>query len=210
MFPDNFLYFRAKVKSEVGHVTFVNVNYYNLVNENEDSKVLPCNHKMDHHFDSILYEAVNNQLELEFGCTLPFLPDLQSKQRPNASVPICSSDKDHLKKVYSTYLYGIKVGQNTLVEKPCTGMEITPGWAFLGKNSHPDKASIKIYLKSTVVTKHSVLDYNNTSMLADIGGYLGLLLGVSVVNISVLINKFVLGLLNPRKVKDYESTRFKK
>ncbi len=53
-----------------------------------------------------------------------------------------------------------------------------------------DKAYIKMYVKSTVKTKKTVYDYTFLSLFAEIGGYTGLLLGVSFVNLTILIDRF--------------------
>ena len=50
-------------------------------------------------------------------------------------------------------------------------------------------AFIKMYTKSTVRVKKTVLDYTWLSMLAEIGGYTGLLLGISVVNLTGVIDR---------------------
>ena len=49
-----------------------------------------------------------------------------------------------------------------------------------------------MYLKTTARSKKTVLDYTWLSMVAEIGGYTGLLLGVSVVNFTYLVDKFLL------------------
>lgn len=53
-------------------------------------------------------------------------------------------------------------------------------------------AHVKMYLKTTARSKKTVLDYTWLSMVAEIGGYTGLLLGVSVVNFTYLVDKFLL------------------
>ena len=47
-----------------------------------------------------------------------------------------------------------------------------------------DRAYIKLYIKSTVKFKKSVPDYTFLNMIAEIGGYEGLLLGITIVGIS--------------------------
>ena len=60
----------------------------------------------------------------------------------------------------------------------------------------PDnQAYIKLYIKSTAKVKKMVYDYTVLSLIAEIGGYTGLLLGVSVLNltsvVNILSNKFL-------------------
>lgn len=73
---------------------------------------------------------------------------------------------------------------------PCSTMEVFLGLPFGGEED-PDTSYIKMYIKSTVKVKKTVLDYTWLSMLAEIGGYTGLLLGISVVNITNVVDKVV-------------------
>ncbi len=54
-------------------------------------------------------------------------------------------------------------------------------------------------MKSTVKMKKTVLDYTWVSMLAEIGGYTGLLLGVSVVNVTSYVDKLILRYCRKKK-----------
>jgi len=49
---------------------------------------------------------------------------------------------------------------------------------------------LKVYLKSTVKVKKMVLNYPFLSMAAEVGGYSGLLLGISLLDVNKLIDKF--------------------
>jgi len=51
--------------------------------------------------------------------------------------------------------------------------------------------SLQVYVKSTVRMKRTVLDYTWVTMLAEIGGYTGLLLGVSVVNVTSYVERLM-------------------
>ncbi len=54
--------------------------------------------------------------------------------------------------------------------------------------SGPREGYLKVYMKSTTKVKRSVLDYSWVSMVADIGGYVGLLLGISLVHVNSVID----------------------
>jgi hypothetical protein len=54
------------------------------------------------------------------------------------------------------------------------------GGTYSAAAGAPELSQIKIYLKTTVKSKRTILDYTWRSMVAEIGGYSGLLLGVSV------------------------------
>ena len=68
------------------------------------------------------------------------------------------------------------------------------GLLFEGQGTE-NEAYIKIYLKSSVKSREFVPDYTFLSMLAEIGSYTGLLLGVSLVHITSLIDRIFVRLM---------------
>ena len=80
-------------------------------------------------------------------------------------------------------------------------MEIFLGVPFVSKEEDNTWAYLKIYLKSAVKTKSAVLDYTFLSLVAEVGGYVGLLLGVSVVKITVNLNTFCAQYLQRRWIE---------
>ena len=62
---------------------------------------------------------------------------------------------------------------------------------FYGNPSSDEDAYTKLYIKSTTKVKEMVLDYDFLTTVAEIGGYTGLLLGVSVVNITIIFEKLI-------------------
>ena len=79
-------------------------------------------------------------------------------------------------------------GQKELCERPCSNIEVFSGLPFVSPYEN-ERAYMKLYLKSTTKIKKMVLDYTPISMFAEIGGYTGLLLGVSFMNITQLLDK---------------------
>ena len=71
---------------------------------------------------------------------------------------------------------------------PCASMEINFGLPTVSENMNPDMAYIKFYFKRTTKIKMTILDYGFVSMFAEIGGYTGLFLGVSVREIVAYLN----------------------
>ena len=57
----------------------------------------------------------------------------------------------------------------------------------------PETAYMKLYLKSTTKVSRLVVDYTWISLLAEIGGYTGILLGISVMNLTGLLDKLFNG-----------------
>ena len=76
--------------------------------------------------------------------------------------------------------------------QPCSTMDISLGYPILSTNQVPKEASMKLYFKSMVTVRKSVLTYNFTSMLAEIGGHIGLLLGFSLLDLTRIIDHFLI------------------
>lgn len=74
-------------------------------------------------------------------------------------------------------------------ERSCSTIEVLTGLPDRGVID--DVGYIKIYLKSTTKVKKAVLDYQWVTMIAEIGGYTGLLLGISLVNLTNVLDKFI-------------------
>ena len=63
-----------------------------------------------------------------------------------------------------------------------------------------DTTSIKFYFKSRTKIKNLIYDYTLQEVVADIGGYTGLLMGVSAVNIAVHINKIIVKFISKMNI----------
>ena len=184
------IHFQSKVYSNSGESVFLDFVYDITVNAifRENTRDLRCDKSLDTTFDATLYERINTKLEDDFNCTVPFLPEFISKYSQNTT-PICREANTSIS-AFKLYDYLRSSGQSTLCDSPCAGMEIFLGVPFVSTEKDSTWAYIKIYLKSAVKTKSAVLDYTFLSLVAEVGGYVGLLLGVSVVKIAVNLNTF--------------------
>ena len=60
-------------------------------------------------------------------------------------------------------------------------------------NGYDNEAYIRFYMKDEIEIKKSRLSYTEVSLLAEVGGYVGLLLGASLMDIaSLLVRLFVI------------------
>jgi len=64
------------------------------------------------------------------------------------------------------------------------------GLAFISPYEDEERGYIKMYFKNRTKRKRTHLDYTLRTMVAEIGGYTGLLLGVSIVHVTSLLDKF--------------------
>ena len=68
-------------------------------------------------------------------------------------------------------------------------MEVNFGVLFSDNDRNDEKSYMKIYLKSSVKFQQTIYDYTLLSLLAEVGGYMGLLLGVSLADITILFKR---------------------
>ena len=141
---------------------------------------------MNTKYDETLYHNLANILQSEFNCTVPFLPD-----DPYNWVPICK-DPEIRSKAYKRYDLLKRNNGNKVCKNPCSTIQTYFGLFFKDPKYVGNKAYLKIYLQSMTTIKRSVMDYDAVDMVADIGGYTGLLLGMSAIHVSKLIFKAML------------------
>lgn len=70
---------------------------------------------------------------------------------------------------------------------PCMGVSFSP-MNYGNTNLYIDEAYVKMYLLSVVKVQTSYWSYPIISLLAEVGGYLGLLLGMSLLDITKIID----------------------
>ena len=160
---------------------FIDISYELTIDTLEEESTLPCNSDMNFKLDDCLYEKMTKQLMKDFGCTIPYLPNLHN-------YPICNPDENGLA-ASKQYKEMKENGQRALCQKPCETTEVFSGMASFD-HTEEDLAKMKIYLKTNTKVKKSVLDYSWLTMVAEIGGYTGLLLGISLVNVNSVLDKF--------------------
>ena len=144
-----------------------------------------CDQRMDESFDATLFNRINQDLENKFNCTVPFLPYFKSELTGHET-RVCREENKSME-ASKRYDYLRSSGQSSLCPSPCEGMDIYLGLPFISK-AESNFTYIKIYLKSSVKIKSIVYDYTFLSLVAEVGSYVGLILGISVVNIALNIN----------------------
>ena len=76
---------------------------------------------------------------------------------------------------------------------PCARIDISLGIPKVDvKDNNKNEAYIRMYPKAQIKMKTTVLYYDFTTLVADIGGYAGMFLGLSVIDIVRIMNKCIL------------------
>ena len=192
----------------LGKLYFIDLVYTISDNTLEQESRIPCTSKHNFTFDDCLYRKINGAMMNKFGCTVAFLP-------PNSTSDLVCRNKNETEIEDFMKFYGhiSSNGQRNFCQMPCSTMEVSffnyfssssNSWYFSPKvflgllfegHGKENEAYIKIYLKSSVKSREFVPDYTFLSMLAEIGSYTGLLLGVSLVHITSLIDRIFVRLM---------------
>ena len=77
--------------------------------------------------------------------------------------------------------------------KPCATMGVYFGFPIIGNNTRdPELAYVKLYFKTQINVRRSFLDYTSLSLFGEVGGYIGLLLGFSFLDLTFFTQKIML------------------
>ena len=75
---------------------------------------------------------------------------------------------------------------------PCVSMQVRfGGLDGTTDNGNENETYVKFYIKDQIQVRESNLSYTEVSLLAELGGYIGLIIGVSMMDIATLIDKMI-------------------
>ena len=189
---------------EIGYKVFVDIDYELVVNTLGGKNVLSseqitCNNNMGKAFDDAFYETANLELEEKYGCTIPFLPQVRSLDSEEI-LRICESDEVG-QLAFKTYE---DIETEMLRNVPCTRMDVSLGMPHVSHDAARTNGSVPykgygtdetafvlFYFKPTIKVKRTILEYDYYTLVAEIGGYVGLFIGVSLAESSVALISFL-------------------
>ena len=91
--------------------------------------------------------------------------------------------------LYFCILAGIFYGDNVKgCYRPCDYMDVSFGYPSIYDNE--EDSSLTFYFKKSIPVRESHLAYPQSSLFAEIGGYMGLLLGFSILDFAKVVNLF--------------------
>ena len=74
--------------------------------------------------------------------------------------------------------------------RPCDYMDVSFGYPSIYEISDDNDSSLTFYFKKSIPVRESHLAYPQSSLFAEIGGYMGLLLGFSILDFTKVVNLF--------------------
>ena len=137
----------------------------------------PCNAEPEFDKDFCSQDAFEKKALEKYGCTSPFGPNKDK---------ICR-DQENGSKVMELYSQIFRNLTNNC-HSPCSFVS-TKGIKIMEQDSSYGYVMMMFKENIKVIEAHHL--YSTLSMIAEIGGYVGLFLGVSVNQISVLMNSFL-------------------
>ena len=186
----------------LGQKVFLDFVYDLSVNTLEDLDEHACNPEMNHHYDTTFYELIANENEKHFNCSVPFHPPITSRITKN-TIEICNNS-DTGKKACENWSNSMSAGPQTPKNKPCARMDIFLGLPFIDSEQPDHEASIRIYIKSDVKVKSVIMYYDFTTLAAEVGGYIGMFLGISLVDFTIICNSALFKVVSMKLKQKYQ------
>ena len=179
----------------LGQRIYIEITHELSVNTLQDMEGNVCNPGMNEVYDEVFYRAVSEKNEKELGCSTPWEPARTSKIT-GRELEICN-DTEQGKAAVATLRNWIPGSDDSLESeyKPCSVFDIAFGLPQVDDTeNNQNEAYIRIYLKQKIKVKSVVLYYDFTTLFAELGGYIGLFLGMSLIDFTLLFNVGLLAL----------------
>lgn len=170
-----------QVFTELGKRLYLDIMHVLNVNSVGHLKKQRCNPLLNLEFDDVWYQRVARENDRMFGCSVPWHPITYSKVTKK-KIQICNDSSTGLKALKHMRL--LHDSHMFLDSTPCANFEFFLGLPMIDNmDNDRNEAFIRMYLKNKIKIKTMVLNYDFTILAADIGGYAGICLGVSAVDI---------------------------
>ena len=148
-----------------------------------------CNEEMDYNYDANFYSTVAHENEKRFNCSVPFHPPIKSNTTGKL-IEICKTSSLGIKAYNNRWKVYSKMSQIQNY-KPCAWIDVTLGMPHVSQDHQKEGAFIRLYFKSHLKIKSIISYYDFSSLIADVGGYTGMLLGISLIDLTVQFNNLL-------------------
>ena len=145
-----------------------------------------CNSEMNLKFDEEFHKIASNENTNKYGCTVPFHPSISfTKEGENSK--ICENET--LGILAFNYYDALRSSSWSPELTPCARFDIFIGLPDIDDTDNKnEEATIKLYMNTDIKVKSIVLYYDSTTLVAQIGGCVGMLLGISIVDVVKTFN----------------------
>ena len=163
---------------------------YNFAIKHESYEVLdyggdPCNNEQNYSKDLCADVAIQTESINKIGCTTPFGPDKNQ---------ICR-ERNESRAARSIYHHGFNNMRNPTYAgciNPCSFFSITTTGANVNDHDALDNCRADFNFREIIKESKGYLIYSKLSLIAEVGGYVGLFLGFSINHITNLIEFLVM------------------
>ena len=153
-----------------------------------------CNPKMNLNFDDEFYRHISEENGSQFGCSIPFHP------------PVNSTNTGKITKICDNATQGIQAFTHydesrdsvwTPEFTPCAVFNIFFGLPSIDDTGNNNaEAYIRLYMKTDIKVKSIVLYYDSTTLISQIGGCAGILVGISILDIVKTFNASFISMIH--------------
>ena len=138
----------------------------------------------------MFYKKIAKENKKLYGCSVPFHPQFFEKVS-GEEIKICDNVTAG-SKAHANFR-GSRDARLSAGDTPCAEFDIFLGLPFIDNEDNDVKeAFIRLYIKSKIKIKRIVIHYDLTTFAAEIGGYIGMVLGVSLVDLAVKFRSVLL------------------
>ena len=164
-----------------------------------------CNGDMDSNYDEEIYKMIANKNSESLNCSVPFHPPIRSDMTGKL-IGICNNSNLGMK-AYENYDEALRIGPQIPKYKPCSSMDVVLGLPLIALDQDGNEAFIRFYFKSHVKVKSIILYYDFASLVADLGGYIGMLLGISLIDLTLKFNSILVKVIKTKLKHNYEGPK---
>ncbi|XP_059098535.1 uncharacterized protein LOC131892719 [Tigriopus californicus] len=166
---------RSRVDVDTGHFVKIAVNHEVVQLLGDDGSCV--NVKID--YDTCIYQTLRDLMLAQVGCTVPWLPD-------KSKICIVEEDRKNVTVIYQAN----RRNQKNICPNSClfTNMYFGPPVTGMANEEESNIGRAIFYFRRDIKTTTEYFLYSPLSMLAEIGGYVGLLLGMSLFKLTEMNN----------------------
>ena len=152
---------------------------------------------MDHNYDETYHGIVALKNEKSLNCSVPFHPPTKSNVT-GKYIKVCENSSLGTKAFHNTRKI-FRILSQIPKYKPCTWIDTTLGLPEVNNGKRwKERAFLRLYFKSHFKIKSIISYYDLSSLIADIGGYTGMLLGISLIDLTVQFNNVLVRLITAK------------
>lgn len=161
------------------------VNAFHSVNTQLNFDGLKCESNEDYQFDDCIHSQILDDSLSKLGCSTPY---------GNVLDNICT---DPFLAKNATRLFWAKLSEDRskLCQYPCTFLDVAATHPKIGPKLFQNEGTkLRINFKKFITVTESFYDYTELELLAELGGYVGLFLGLSIFDLNLLFDKILVKL----------------